>query len=370
MARLANGTSFAVAWHRSVDEAWAAIVSLCAPGAPLCGNGTVDGVCEQCDAGPGNSDATPDACRTSCRLPRCGDGVVDAGEGCDDGNLTSCDGCSSTCAAEAPGWLCGDGLLSPSCGEQCDDGAGNSDVMPDACRSDCRSAACGDGVVDGGESCDDANNFDCDGCSAACLPEPGAVCGDGVVEPTCHEACDDGNAVVGDGCGTTCDAELVPGRGAPTTDCLVEWSVTNPTNLPLTDDGAFRVDQICHDGDPLCDFDGVAGQCTFHVRVCADNTNLPACEPPERLAGWTITSPSVNKAVRDPVAAAIRTAFLGTVPGAIVGPSTRDLCSPVVEAVVPLRQPGDRPRKLVLKTRADTYGKAKDKDQLKLTCVP
>jgi hypothetical protein len=140
--------------------------------------------------------------------------------------------------------------------------------------------------------------------------------------------------------------------------------------VPLLDDGVFRVDQICRDGDSLCDFDGVGGQCTFHVRVCASNTNLPVCEPPERLAGWVITTPSANTAARDPIAAAIRTALLGAVPGAIVGPTERDLCSPVVDVVVPLRQPGNRSRKIPIKARADTYGKAKDKDQLKLTCVP
>jgi hypothetical protein len=36
---------------------------------------------EECDGGLGNSDVTPDACRTSCLLPRCGDGTVDPGRG-------------------------------------------------------------------------------------------------------------------------------------------------------------------------------------------------------------------------------------------------------------------------------------------------
>ncbi len=43
----------------------------------------------------------PDGCRADCRLPRCGDGVVDAGEECDDGNTASCDGCSFDCRTEA-----------------------------------------------------------------------------------------------------------------------------------------------------------------------------------------------------------------------------------------------------------------------------
>ncbi len=38
-------------------------------------------------------------CRTSCTVPRCGDGVLDGGEVCDDGNTVGGDGCSATCTA-------------------------------------------------------------------------------------------------------------------------------------------------------------------------------------------------------------------------------------------------------------------------------
>jgi len=40
---------------------------------------------------------TPSACRTSCTVPKCGDGVLDAGEVCDDGNNVGGDGCSADC---------------------------------------------------------------------------------------------------------------------------------------------------------------------------------------------------------------------------------------------------------------------------------
>src|SRR5690606_9869461 len=39
--------------------------------------------------------------------------------------------------------------------ESCDDGEDNSDSEPNACRTDCWPARCGDGVVDEGEECDD-----------------------------------------------------------------------------------------------------------------------------------------------------------------------------------------------------------------------
>lgn len=89
---------------------------------------------------------------------------------------------------EFGGWtldeLCVVGVVEPRCGdgelnspdEDCDDGAANSDTVPDACRSDCQVALCGDGVVDTGEQCDDANDDEGDDCLADCTlrdPEAG-----------------------------------------------------------------------------------------------------------------------------------------------------------------------------------------------------
>ena len=73
---------------------------------------------EQCDDGPGNSDAIADACRTDCGLPRCGDRIVDSTEECDDGNATNCDGCSANCLSET-GLVCGDGIPEPTCSQPC-----------------------------------------------------------------------------------------------------------------------------------------------------------------------------------------------------------------------------------------------------------
>ena len=39
------------------------------------------------------------ACRPDCTLPKCGDGILDAGEACDDGNTTSGDGCAADCSS-------------------------------------------------------------------------------------------------------------------------------------------------------------------------------------------------------------------------------------------------------------------------------
>lgn len=89
---------------------------------------------------------------------------------------------------------------------------------------------CGDGGLSGGETCDDANDVDSDGCTSCqiddgwiCSGQPSAcslafLCGDGRPDP--GEECDDGNLVAGDGCepGCTC----TPGHACST--CTAELS--------------------------------------------------------------------------------------------------------------------------------------------------
>lgn len=92
---------------------------------------------------------------------------------------------------------CGNGVLEQD--EQCDDGDANSDSVPDACRTDCRTAHCADGVVDpgAGEECDDGNQNaqEPNACRETCLLP---TCGDGVQDT--GEPCDDGNEMWGDTC--------------------------------------------------------------------------------------------------------------------------------------------------------------------------
>jgi cysteine-rich repeat protein len=60
---------------------------------------------------------------------------------------------------------------------------------------------CGDYVIDPGETCDDGNTMDGDGCSSTCqLEHP--YCGNSIVEG--DEQCDDGNDVETDGCSSEC----------------------------------------------------------------------------------------------------------------------------------------------------------------------
>ncbi|MBC7462324.1 MAG: fibro-slime domain-containing protein, partial [Thermoleophilia bacterium] len=70
----------------------------------------------------------------------------------------------------------------------------------------------GDGMKQGTEECDDANNDLGDGCDPQCHREPQctngvctAICGDGSLQT--GEACDDGNLHNADGCSSTCTVE-------------------------------------------------------------------------------------------------------------------------------------------------------------------
>jgi len=167
----------------------------------------------------------------------CADGVVDEDEACDDGTPGGGDGCGSNCRFVEPGFICakagepcqpyskcGDGVVGLS--EQCDDAGNTAPGCTDTCKyelgykcdgspSVCAPTVCGDGNVEGTETCEDGNTVPFDGCDANCNKEPDcnsasgmgctSSCGDGLIIG--DEACDDGNSQDGDGCSSTCTKE-------------------------------------------------------------------------------------------------------------------------------------------------------------------
>ncbi len=210
------------------------VEGVCVRGA--CGDGVADST-EECDDGVQNSTTEPDACRPSCRLPRCGDGVVDPsnGEFCDAGDDNS-DEADRACRPNCEPQRCGDGILDTESGEICDDG---NSLPGDGCSAICLLESCGNGVIDAGEQCDDGNAADGDECQHTCLlprcgdnildegapyyeicdsggdnsDAPDAACrpncsprrcGDHILDSGHGEQCDDGNIAPGDGCSTTC----------------------------------------------------------------------------------------------------------------------------------------------------------------------
>ena len=108
-------------------------------------------------------------------IPVCGDGVIEGDEACDDGMTLNKPGnpCSKDCKAAA----CGDADVQVSNDEACDDGPLN---VPQPgygqCSTTCaRGGHCGDGVVqpEGGEECEPAVGPDSAiNCGAMCRPNP------------------------------------------------------------------------------------------------------------------------------------------------------------------------------------------------------
>eukprot|EP01098_Paradermamoeba_levis_P007256 TRINITY_DN2_c0_g2_i4.p1 TRINITY_DN2_c0_g2~~TRINITY_DN2_c0_g2_i4.p1 ORF type:complete len:786 (-),score=358.39 TRINITY_DN2_c0_g2_i4:388-2478(-) len=231
----------------------------------LCGNGRVDNATgEQCDNGAANSNAVPNACRTNCRMPTCGDGVRDDGEDCDTGaNTRQCQNCRV---------VCGNGIL--EAGEECDDGIYNSDTVPNACRTNCFLWACGDGVFDALEECDDGKNNanKSDACRPWCsIPK----CGDGIVDTGRGETCDDGNNLDGDGCSSSCQKECGNGRvdpgevcdDGPRNDDTKPACCRTNCRLPRCGDGVTDPGEECDD----------AGQNIAGPNFCRPDCTLPKC---------------------------------------------------------------------------------------------
>jgi len=136
--------------------------------------------------GPGEATQTCESGSDGCP---CVSGECDEGFACTDDVCVPAD--------PIPDGACGDGIVDP--GEACDDGEANADT--ESCKTNCMRQACGDGFVGPGEGCDDGNDVPDDACTDVCAP---ATCGDARVEV--GEACDDGNADDTDACLSTCAA--------------------------------------------------------------------------------------------------------------------------------------------------------------------
>lgn len=242
-----------------------------------CGNGKKEGT-EQCD--DGNLENW-DGCNSKCEDELCGDGIVNEDEECDDGNNSNTDACLNSCVEASCGdWFvqvweeecdymagldpeifnidhdnpdvwdllyiesfngcsleckktvpeyCGDGIVNGN--EQCDDA---NDDNTDACLNTCESAQCGDGIIRRGhEYCDDENNNSGDGCSSRCELEESPYCGDGILQIGNGEQCDDGNDNNNDGCLNNCQ----------TAYC---WDGYIQTNVEQCDDGNTTSYDCCN----------------------------------------------------------------------------------------------------------------------------
>ncbi len=203
------------------------------------------------------------------------------GTGSSTGDATTTTGLDSS---GEPAAVCGNGMLET--GEGCDDA--NEDEA-DGCSATCEiepgytclaepsicETVCGDGVVTEDEQCDDDNTDDDDGCDEVCEVENGfgcegepsdcaTVCGDGWVSDS--EGCDDNNADESDGCNAACEIE----EGFECDNDFAQPSTCGP----VCGDGIVLGDEECDD-DNFTPLDGCTNVCTVEPGwACMGNPSM------------------------------------------------------------------------------------------------
>lgn len=169
------------------------------------------------------------------------------------------------------------------------------------------------------------------------------------------------------------------GGGSRRTDCAGAFAYDNPGNPS----GPGSNKQQCTDGDPRCDADTIAGQCTFRLAVCFGRAGHPTCAP-QATEHFEMRGPRPDD--RKPARAAIGealTAAVAALPGSVRG-GLHDAvvrwapllaagsCTPEVDVVVAMKSIRGSYRKtsLALRTLSVMPGNFRDPDMLRLTCVP
>ena len=244
----------------------------CSGYGPNCGDTIVQGPpivspAEKCDDGTNSSTygfQVATTCGPGCVFaPYCGDGIVSNGEQCDEGTALNGSGyghCKTNCTL---GPRCGNSITeNPP--EQCDDGASNG-ATGDKCTAACK-LACGDSVIEAGETCDNGTAANTGGygkCNPNCTLGP--YCGDGI--QTGSEQCDDGK---NDGTYGTC------APGCKLANYCGDSILTNPPETcdqgPINSATAYGLSK-CTDRctpAPYCGDKAVDGA---HSETCDDGVN-------------------------------------------------------------------------------------------------
>lgn len=234
---------------------------------------------------------------------QCGDGVQDVGEACDDGSQNS-DVLPDACRTDCRLWYCGDSVMDT--GEACDGaapdgltcadlGIGFTDGSP-GCTNDCEldtslCTTCGNGTREGAEDCDGidlgvgtcASEFGMQhgvlGCDVSCqyVGADCHTCGNGGLEGP--EECDDGNVTTNDGCGADCRTESGWGCSGSPSVCTQIVNCTLGTQCVSN----YCTDGVCCDAPCLgscesCDQPGLTGFCTPEPSGTDPATDCALCE--------------------------------------------------------------------------------------------
>jgi len=203
---------------------------------------------------------------------------------------------------------CGDGVPQPE--EECDDG---NAVDGDGCDTNCTVSACGNGIAAGGEDCDDGNTLDGDCCSSSCSFDPmGTSCAS------------DGNQ---------CTADQCDGSGTCLHDPVAAGTSCNDANACTSDDQCDGAGACI---GTYCDFCYSCNTSTgCFVPDCGEVAATKAKLRLRRAGGGTNDSlriswkggPLDKIDLPDPEGGALRLCVYDGDDGLMVGASAEDACS-------------------------------------------
>jgi len=157
---------------------------------------------------------------------------------------------------------------------------------------------------------------------------------------------------------------LVPGGTDKRSECLLEWSVSAPSQSRVKAGVTLPTGKIvCRDGDPTCDLDATPGRCVIAVAPCAPTADarFAGCVP-EPLTGVQLLKPSPARApeVASELASSLASLVGHPVPG--LAPSA---CGHAVEIALEL---GTRRRVAQTVAARALAGVRRDADRLQIVC--
>ncbi len=228
-------------------------------------------------------------------------------------------------------------------------------------------AQCGNGHIDGNESCDGA---DLGGKTCADVTSGFAQTGTLACNADCTLDTTD--------CRRAFIASLIPANTPKQNRCHLEFGTVGT----LAAKGR-ATKRLCSEGDSTCDVDNQFNNaCTFRIQLCMDvpDDRVPGCKP-ARIVRLDVLQPSINTDIGKAVASAVLSAARSAVPDQAhvsgnsvgFGPPVTDFSCGSATFSVPLRGTSGHARPGVVRLKArtsDNSGHVRSQAALSFTCMP